>query len=56
MGLFDKMKDAAVEHKDQVDQGLEKAESLAHDKLPDQYDDKITMAADKAEEAIDKLK
>jgi hypothetical protein len=56
MGIFDEIKDAVVEHKDQVEQGLEKAEELAHDKLPDKFDDKISMAADKAEEAVQKLK
>ncbi|MCU1364855.1 MAG: hypothetical protein JWL72_3831 [Ilumatobacteraceae bacterium] len=56
MGLFDKVKDAVVEHKDEVEQGIEKAEALAKDKLPDNMDGKVGMAADKAEEAIDKLK
>lgn len=56
MGLFDKLKDAVVEHKDEVDKGIEKAEVLAKEKLPDNMDGKAGMAADKAEEAIDKLK
>ncbi|MCU1392848.1 MAG: hypothetical protein JWM34_1276 [Ilumatobacteraceae bacterium] len=56
MGLFDKVKDAVVEHKDQVEQGVEKAEAMAKEKLPDNLDGKVGMAADKVEEAIDKLK
>ncbi|MCU1400454.1 MAG: hypothetical protein JWN62_3563 [Acidimicrobiales bacterium] len=55
MGLFDKVKDAIVEHKDEVEQGIEKAEVLAKDKLPDNMDSKVGMAADKAEEAVHKL-
>ena len=55
MGLFDSIKDAVVDHKKEVEQGLDKAEEVAHAKLPDNLDDKIDTAVDKAKDAVEKL-
>jgi hypothetical protein len=55
MSIFDKLKKTAKDHEKEIEGGLDKAEKLAHDKLPDKYDDKIDMAADKAKEAVKKL-
>jgi MT0933-like antitoxin protein len=55
MSFLDKLKKTATEHKKEIEGGLDKAEALAHDKLPDKFDDKIDMAADKAKDAVEKL-
>lgn len=55
MSIFDKLKKTAKDHEKEIEGGLDKAEKLAHDKLPDKYDDKIDKAADKAKEAVKKL-
>ena len=56
MGLFDKIKGLGKKHEAQIDQGIDKAEAVAHDKVGDKVGhDKIDTAADKAHEAADKL-
>jgi hypothetical protein len=55
MGIFDKVKKAVSGHKKEIEGGIDKAEKLAHDKLPDKYDDKIDTVADKAKDALKKL-
>ena len=55
MGLFDKVKEAVVENEDEVKQGVDKVAGIVEGKVPDQYDDKVKMAAEKAKDAIAKL-
>jgi hypothetical protein len=56
MGLFDKIKGLGRKHERQVDQGIDKAEEVAHDKLDDKVgNDRIDTAADQARDAADKL-
>ena len=47
---FDDVKDFAGDHKDQVDQGLEKAGDAAGDKFG--HEDQIGSGVDKAEDAL----
>lgn len=49
-GFMDKAKDAAEQHDDKVDQGLEKAGDFASDKTGGKYDDKIDQGVDQAQE------
>jgi len=53
MGIMDKAKDAAGEHGDKIDEGLDKAGDMAKDKAPDQHDDKIDKGVDKAQQAAE---
>ena len=57
MGMMDNMKDkakdAAGQHGDKIDEGLDKAGEMAKDKAPDQHDDKIDQGVDKAQQAAD---
>ena len=56
MGIFDKIKGLAKKNEKQVDQGIDKTEAVAHDKVGDKVgSDKIDTAADKAHDAADKL-
>lgn len=56
MGIFDKIKGLAKKNEKQVDQGIDKSEAVAHDKVGDHVgDDKIDAAGDHAHEAADKL-
>ena len=55
MGLLDKAKDAAKQHGDQIEGGIDKAEKAADDRLGEKHDSKITGAADKAHEGLDNL-
>jgi archaellum component FlaC len=56
MGIFDKVKGLFKKHEQQIDQGIDKAEQVAHDKIGDKVGhDKIDTAADKAHDAVDKL-
>jgi len=55
MGLFDKLKDLTKGHKKEVQSGIDKAADVAQSKVPDQHDDKVEMAADKAKDMVDKL-
>jgi antitoxin protein of toxin-antitoxin system len=49
-GFLDKAKDAAEQHDDKVDQGLEKAGDAADQKTGGKYDDKIDKGVDAAQE------
>jgi MT0933-like antitoxin protein len=49
-GFMDKAKDAAEQHDDKVDQGLDKAGDFASDKTGGKYDDKIDQGVDQAQE------
>ena len=56
MGLLDSIKGMFKKNEKQVDQGIDKTEAVAHDKLDDQVGtDKIDTGADKAHDAADKL-
>jgi hypothetical protein len=47
--LFDKAKDLASEHPDQVHQGIDKVQELAEDHLGSQFEGQIEKAGDLAE-------
>jgi hypothetical protein len=49
-GFLDKAKDAAEQHDDKVDQGLEKAGDLADQKTGGKFDDKIDKGVDQAQQ------
>jgi ElaB/YqjD/DUF883 family membrane-anchored ribosome-binding protein len=53
--LGDKAKDAAAEHKDQINQAVESAGVLADKKTKGKYRDKIFKATQKTEAAVEKL-
>lgn len=56
MGLLDSIKGLFKKNEAKIDQGIDKAEALAHDKLDDKVGaDKIDAVADKAHDAADKL-
>jgi hypothetical protein len=59
MGLFDEIKDKAVEliqgNSDKVDDAVEKAGDLIDEKTGGQFSDKVDMAQDKAKEVADDL-
>lgn len=62
MGLADTLKnltkkaqDAAVEHKDQIHQAVQKAEAAADQKTGGQYHDQIQKAGAKADGFVDDL-
>jgi hypothetical protein len=52
MGIFDKAKDLVSEHENEVAQGIEKAAEVVESKVPDQFDDKVEMAANKLTEVV----
>ena len=56
MGAFDKIKGLAKKNEKQIDQGIDKTEGVAHDKVGDQVGhDKVDTAADNARGGADKL-
>lgn len=56
MGLLDSIKGMFKKNEANVDQGIDKAEDMAHDKLDDKLGaDKIDTAAEHAHDAADKL-
>jgi len=55
MGLLDKVKGMFGSNKQQAKDAVDKGADIAKDKVPDQHDAKVDMAADKAKDAIDKL-
>jgi hypothetical protein len=56
MGIFDKVKALVGKHENQIDDGIDKAATVADDKVGDKVGrDKIDMAQDKAHDAVDKL-
>ena len=63
MGLADKLKglrkkteDAAVEHKEQIHQTLQKAEAAADERTGGKYHEQIQKAGAKADAFVDNLK
>ena len=55
MGLLDKVKGLKKGHEKQIDQGVDKAATVAKDKVPDEHDAKVDQAADTIKDAVDKL-
>ena len=55
MGFLDKAKDLVTEHKDEIVEGIEKAEDLIESKTPDSVDSKVEMAGDKLQDIIARL-
>lgn len=55
MGIFDKAKDLANEHKDKIKEGIDKAADVIESKVPDQHDTKVAAAAEKAKGFLDKI-
>ena len=57
MGMMDKMKDkakeAAGQHGDKVDEGMDKAGAAAKEKTGGQHDEQIDQGVDKAKEAME---
>jgi len=50
---FKKAKDTAVDNKDTVKEGIDKAADVADDKTGGQYSGQIDTGADKAKEVVD---
>ena len=55
MGLLDKVKGMFGSNKQQAKDAVDKGADIAKDKVPDQHDAKVDMAADKAKDTIEKL-
>jgi len=53
MGIFDKAKDLANEHNQQVDQAVDKMADLADEKTGGQHADKVDQAAQQVKNGID---
>jgi hypothetical protein len=53
MGIFDKAKDLANEHNDQVDQGIDKAAEIIDQKTGGEHSQQIQEGAQRADDAID---
>ena len=51
-GLFNKAKDLAGKHSDQVDKGIQKGEEFAEQKLGSDYDGQIKKGGDFIEGAL----
>jgi MT0933-like antitoxin protein len=55
MGFMDKLKGLFGGHKQQIDQGIDKAADTVKEKVPDEHVGKVDAVADKAHEAVEKL-
>ena len=55
MGFLDKAKDLAGKHKDQVEQGIDKAEDAADKATKGKYSSQIDSAGDKAADYVETL-
>jgi hypothetical protein len=55
MGFMDKLKGLFDGHKQQIDQGIDKAADTVKEKVPDEHVGKVDAVADKAHEAVEKL-
>jgi hypothetical protein len=59
MGAMDNMKDkakeAAGQHGEKVDEGIDKAGQMAKEKTGGQHDEKIDKGVDKAQQAADEF-
>lgn len=55
VGMMDNMKDkarqAAGEHGDKIDEGLDRAGDLGKEKTPDQHDDQIDQGVERGKQA-----
>lgn len=56
MSFLDNVKKLAGQHKKEVDKAVDEAALLIEKKMPDQHDAKVAQAADKAKDAVNKLK
>ncbi len=56
MSFLDNVKKLAGEHQKEVDKAVDEAAVLIEKKVPDQHDAQVAQAADKAKDAIHKLK
>ncbi len=52
MGIFDKIKDLADEHADQVEDALDKVADVVDDKTGGKYSDQIETGVEKAKEFV----
>ena len=52
MGFMDTIKGWFGGHKDQVDEGIDKAADAVKDKVPDEHDAKVDQVADKAKDTL----
>jgi hypothetical protein len=55
MGFMDKLRGLFGGHKQQIDQGIDKAADAVKDKVPAEHDDKVAAVADKAHDVVDNL-
>ena len=55
MGFMDKLKGLVGGHKDQAEQGIDKAAGVADEKTQGSHSAQIDSAAEKGKEGIDKL-
>jgi hypothetical protein len=55
MGLMDRVKGLVGDHKEQVEQGIDKAARIADEKTGGSHSDQIRSAADKGKEEVDEL-
>jgi hypothetical protein len=55
MGFLDKIKGLVSKNADQVEEGLDKTGEIAKEKLPDEHDDKVDAAVDKAKDLVEGL-
>lgn len=57
MGTMDNMKDkgkeAAGQHGDKIDEGIDKAGEKVKEKTPDQHDDKIDQGVERGKQAVE---
>ncbi len=51
--MKDKAKDAAGQHGDKIDQGMDKAGDMAKEKTPDQHDEKIDQGVERGKQAAE---
>jgi gas vesicle protein len=56
MGIFDKAKDLANEHNQQVDQAVDKMADLVDEKTGGQHADKVDQAAQQVKDGIDDVR
>jgi hypothetical protein len=51
--MKDKARDAAGQHGDKIDQGMDKAGDMAKEKTPDQHDDKIDQGVERGKQGVE---
>lgn len=53
--FVDKAKDLAAEHKDKVEEGIDKAADMVDEKTGGKYSDQVDTGAEKAKDLLDKI-